>query len=270
MKLYLSERDFQQLYWGGAKRCFVSYYFYQDLQLERLLYKNFLNGLPEIFADSGAFQGYSMGKELSVDKYAQWLYQWKHLFIGYANLDSIDSEAKTMENQEYLESCGLKPLPVFHVTSDFKQLEYLLENYDYIGLGGMVPYMKEIKKIMPWLIKCWKLKNKINSRAKFHGFGCTNWEILSKLPWYSVDSSTWTVANRFGEVPIFDVLKSRFIRCKLGEWRQWQKHASVLRSLGYDWRDFAGRKIHRSDVCKVAASSFHAAENYLTEKWGIT
>ena len=54
----------------------------------------------------------------------------------YAHLDDKNSQEKTMENLKIMEEeYGLKPLPVFHVSSKNWDLLEKCSKYDYIALG---------------------------------------------------------------------------------------------------------------------------------------
>ena len=109
----------------------------------------------------------------------------------YANLDSIDSVEETIRNQMYLESQGLHPLPVFHYGEDMKYLDELVKSYDYIALGGMVG-----QNANRWLEIIF---NKYPTH-KFHGFGMVDFRLVVKFPFFSVDSTTWFCAQKFGNI----------------------------------------------------------------------
>jgi len=97
-----------------------------------------------------------------------------------------------------MESKGLSPLPCYHIGEPVKILIDMLKNYNYIALGGMVPYSKKKSILREWLDKCFFVRKIINKEAKIHGFGMTAKWLLEKYDWYSVDSTGWLVA-RFGK-----------------------------------------------------------------------
>ncbi|MFH1547658.1 MAG: hypothetical protein ABIC57_04170, partial [bacterium] len=72
-----------------------------------------------------------------LNKYIEFLHTNKHLCDVYVNLDIIFNAEKSWETQKYMESCGLKPLPVFHFGEDIKWLKKYMDDYDYIGIGGL-------------------------------------------------------------------------------------------------------------------------------------
>ena len=155
-------------------------------------------------------------------------------------------------------------MPVFHVLEDFSWLERYLERYFYIGLG--VAGMQQRAGVMPWLVKCFKTAG---TKAVFHGFGLTSWEVMRTLPWFSIDSSSWGSGFRYGRVPIFNPDGSGFLMLRLGSVSQWQKHAALIRSMGFDWVDFAYRdRNERTKIGALSALSYIKAEQWLRRSHG--
>lgn len=251
---------------GMKLRILLSYWYYKDTELDALFEKYFTQPYPDVFADSGGFSAMTQGAQIDVSEYAAWIKRYKHLFNTYANLDVIGDAGATLDNQHRLEDLGVEPIPVFHVNEDWTQLESYIEQYPYIALGGMVPYMRYTKKIMPWIIKAFKLAG---DKSVFHGFGATSWEVIKNLPWYSVDSSSWGAGFRFGQVPLFDESKGRFITAQLGDPVSCGKASKLFRSLGFDPLDFVDRSRNdRAKICAVSALSYMKAEQWLRERWG--
>lgn len=56
----------------------------------------------------------------------------------------------TMTNLSILEGLGMSLIPVFTYKADFRHFEYMLENYEYIALGGLFD-KPNLKK---WLDAC--------------------------------------------------------------------------------------------------------------------
>ena len=236
MRIHLAERDPQHHAWPkrGADRehmklrILLSYWYYKDTDLDALFVKYFTEPYPDVFADSGGFSAMTQGAAIQWQEYAAWVKRWAHLFCTHANLDAIGDPAKTAQNQKHLEDAGLTPLPVFHVGSDFKHLEAYIDKYPYIALGGMVPHLRYTDRIMPWLVKCFKLAQ---GRSVFHGFGATNWTVVKSLPWYSVDSSSWGSGFRFGQVPVFDAQRGKFYTLDPARADKWTNTVEILTTL---------------------------------------
>ena len=245
----------------------LSYHYIQHTNLAEVLAEHFTKPYPEVFLDSGAFSAFSQGASVDIKSYCAYIYRFKSLLTVYSNLDVIGDAKGTYDNQRILEQEGLHPLPVFHVGEEWEYLEEYTERYPYIALGGMVPYLRDHKyNLMPWLAKCFRVAK---GRAVYHGFGCTSWQLISSLPWHSVDSSTWSRGIRYGEISIFDKNQGKFIRMFLGVkgYEKCYKYAHVFRSLGFDPTEFVDRaKNKREKVVRLAVVSFLEAEKWLRKR----
>lgn len=247
-------------------RILLSYHYYKDTDLDALFSKYFTEPYPDVFVDSGGFSAMTQGVTIDIKQYADWVKRYRHLISTYANLDNIKSADETLSNQKRLEDYGLNPIPVFHTGEDWEVLERYVEHYPYIALGGMVPYMRYTKKIMPFIIKAFKTAG---DKSVFHGFGATSWAVIKSFPWYSVDSSSWGAGFRFGQVPLFDASKGRFFTVKLGSRIECGKFAYLIREAGFDPADFWDRERNdRAKICAISALSYIKAEQWLRKRWG--
>lgn len=151
-----------------------------------------------IFLDSGAFSAFTKGVEIDIQKYCHYIKTNEDIIervdgvLCASVLDGIGDPLKTFKNQKRMEELGATPLPCFHYGEDERYLEYYVEHYPYITLGGMVPISTGQLKI--WLDRIWEryLTNPDGrARLKVHGFGLTTPSLMRRYPWYSVDSSSW-------------------------------------------------------------------------------
>jgi len=240
-------------------RILLSYWYHKNTDIEKLIKDNFAGVKPDIFADSGGFSAMTQGAQIDVCKYGEWVNKWGHLFTAYSNLDEIGNAIKTLENQNTLEQMGLSPLPVFHVGEDWGYLKNYVGKYQYIALGGMVPYMRYTKKIMPWIIKAFKLAG---DKSVFHGFGATSWEVIKDLPWYSVDSTTWMAGHRYGAQFVF--AKGRLFQARANVLR---KYVTDLNLLGFTLKEAISATQGNMELSKqIACASVAKAEEYLQIK----
>lgn len=270
-RMHLAERDPQHHGWasrgvtrhGLRLRILLSFHYYQDTDLDALFAKHFTEPYPEVFLDSGAFSAMTQGGAIDLDAYVAFIARFGHFITTYANADVIGDPAATWDNQRRMEDAGLSPLPVFHGGASWAWLERYLDAYPYVALGGLVGKLQGAKG---WLVRCFQMAA---GRAVFHGFGVTTWEVLRDFRWYSVDSSSWGQGFRFGTVPVFDERRGTFVKIKLGDGPGWAKHAALVSSLGFDWRDFADRaRNDRSKVCAISALSYMLAERWLRARHG--
>lgn len=152
-----------------------------------------------IFLDSGAFSAFMLGSVIDLDGYIAYIKKNADIIDQCSVLDGIGDPKKTLENQQYMEKRGVKPIPCFHYGDDESYLEHYIKNYDYISLGGMVPI--STPQLILWLDRIWSrylVDENHAPRVKVHGFGLTVFDILRRYPWYSVDSTVWQQAGSMG------------------------------------------------------------------------
>lgn len=161
----------------------------------------------KVFLDSGAFSAFTLGKEMNLVDYCDYIKRNKDIIRFEDNdcmasvLDGIGDPLKTYQNQKAMESLGVRPLPCFHYGEDERYLEYYIQHYDYITIGGMVPI--STPQLIHWLDRIWaKYLTDGSGRAKIkvHGFGLTSVPLMTRYPWFSVDSSSWIQLAAHGNV----------------------------------------------------------------------
>jgi hypothetical protein len=239
----------------------LSYHYYKNIDVAKLLAR--FPAAPMVFADSGAYSAHTQGAEVKIDEYAAWIKKWQKYITVYVNLDVIRNPEQTAANQRYLERQGLTPIPVFHTGTDMKVLDQLAEQYGYIALGGMVGVSGPT--VLKWSATCFKRVE--NKDVVFHGFGQTRNDVIQSLPWFSVDSSSWGKAHRFGQLDCWTGRK--FVKAQVGDRESIYKIAPYIRQYGGDPEDFADRaRYHRSKIIPIAAASWRGFELFLRRKHG--
>ena len=158
-----------------------------------------------LMIDSGAFSVWSRGKVIRVEDYADFIIDSKKEFkditnLYYVNLDVIGNEDSTNKNLEYLEKRGLEVLPVFTYQASFSELDRLMDKYEYILFGGLVPLKGNtlIKWLEPCFARILKHYKKTGKLLKVHLLGITRQKVLNRYPVYSCDSTSWLQVVRFG------------------------------------------------------------------------
>lgn len=160
----------------------------------------------KIFLDSGAFSAWSTGVEINIDDYCNYIKKNLDIIrvedgeVMASVLDGIGDPQKTLENQQYMEAQGVRPLPCFHFGEPLEYLDFYIKNYGYITIGGMVG--KSIPDLIAWLDEIWNYMVNSEGEAllKVHAFGITSVRIMERYPWYSVDSSSWIQYSVFGHI----------------------------------------------------------------------
>lgn len=190
------------------------------------------DGPVELFADSGAFSVRSLGITIRLADYAAWLRDWRGLITTAASLDVIGDHAASARNLRALHDRGLNVLPVFHLGTPWPELDALCRDHRYLALGGMVPASSQYQRLMRWLVRCFRTAREHD--VVYHGFGQTALAVLSRLPFYTVDSSTWSTGGRYAQVTLFDPRTARFVTIRYGNREQVYAHRSLIRAHGGD------------------------------------
>lgn len=170
-----------------------------------------------VFLDSGAFSAFTKGVEVDLNGYCEFIKRNQDIIevvdgdLCASVLDGIGDPLLTWQNQQAMERLGVRPLPCFHYGEDERYLEWYIEHYSYITLGGMVPI--STPQLVHWLDRIWDrylTKSDGTPKLKVHGFGLTSRMLMERYPWYSVDSSSWVqiaanggvMSPRFGTIPV--------------------------------------------------------------------
>lgn len=228
------------------------------------------------FMDCGAFSAWSQGTSIDIDKYCQFILHHQHRLDVYAHLDDKNSEKKTMENLEIMETkYKLKPLPVWHaVNRNFKLLGELLEKYDYIAIGAMAGeggkdevLHDTLKIIFSMALKYGKNKDG-TLKKRFHAFGWTGFNWLVRYPWYSADSTSWLAGSRFGTIPIFNIKTGKMMTIPITKeaiLKNWKHIPRKLRNLE-KLLDKKGSRNYENRL-KVAIEAYSTLEERVTKIW---
>ena len=171
-----------------------SYYYLNDKKFNEVI-----KWTDDFFLDSGAFSAKTQGVKIDIDKYIEFIKQYKDKMSVYAILDSIGDWKKTEENQNYMESKGINPIPCYHYGEPINQLKKMVANYKHIAIGGMA--VNTGFKI-DFLDDCFDIicNSDGTPKIKVHGFGMTIVDLVKKYPWYSVDSTSSILSSAMGNI----------------------------------------------------------------------
>lgn len=222
-----------------------------------------------------------------VDDYAKFIKANEKLIDTYVSLDVIFNPELSWKVQKYLENTyKLKPLPVFHAGEDFIWLKKYIDNYDYIGIGGLGQSMSKSQWIInvgdPAFELICDTKNRM-PRVKTHGFAMTSPELIMRFPFFSADSTSWMQFGKYGLI-IVPKLKNNKLDYKssptivLVSQRKAQKakadHFNSLPSQEkkhiLDYIEKKGFKFGKSILKKVPSdktkSEFHISDHEFSEE----
>lgn len=151
-------------------------------------------------------EGYSYYKtkrfKKFVDRYAEFVKEYKDGIDYYANVDVIFNPELSWKILKYLENeHGLNPVPVIHYGTPMKWVDKHLENgYEFLGIGGLG---QEVSKGMyfDWADRLFDRLCRNKDRlpvARTHGFAMASYELMTRYPWWSVDAASWAKLAGFG------------------------------------------------------------------------
>ncbi len=180
------------------------------------------NAEGKLFIDSGAFSAHTVGREVDIDKYIEFLNERDEFIYIAAELDKIPGkfgQPKTRkecleapligwQNYLYMRERVKSPdkiLPVFHQNEDFDWLATMLETtFDgkYIPYIGISPANdRSTKEKNEWFQTVFRIiAQSSNPNVMTHAFGMTSLGILEMYPFTSADSTTWIMAGANGSV----------------------------------------------------------------------
>ena len=207
-----------------------SYYYFKEWQ------EPLISNAELFLLDSGAFTFMNSVKgnvkwNEYIDKYISFINDngIKHYFeldidviVGYEEVKRIRAKIE--------QKTGIKSIPVWHKSRGIEEYKRLVNEYDYISIGGIVT--KEIKKSEYPIIKR-MVQYAYDRGVKVHGLGFTPKEI-NAYKFYSVDSTSWNSGSRFGTVYKFS--NNRMINLTPKEKRlSKEKYAEVQRHNLKEW-----------------------------------
>jgi len=145
----------------------------------------------------------------------------------------------------------------FHECNEWKDYEAMVDTVPsrYMAVEGMrsgrpcLPYNRLIKYAY-------------DRKCKVHGFALVKRKIVNRFPFYSVDSSTWNVGLKYGNIPIFD--NGNIIQLRESD-RTKQKYFKYKIDLAL-LSTKRGKENHAAKLY-FAATQFLAMEKWYTKYW---
>ena len=221
-----------------------------------------------ITIDSGAFSflhGHRKGKtydfkelESYFNNYLEWLKANKDFFDYFVELDlqEIIPYEKVIGWRRRLKDNGLlkKCITVYHACDSMEQFLALLDNSEsgYIGMEGF--RHGRIKFNYNKLISIAYKK-----QIKVHGFACTQDKYLYQVPFYSVDSSSWTASIRYGTICRFENGVMKKGKCNQKNFISLACHKNELNKLT--------TLDHSKFKLKIGEQEYRKMEKYFTDYW---
>jgi hypothetical protein len=222
MRIYVAsgskqEDRYELLKQAGHGSALFSYAYRHNTSANLTALSNGATKKPDIIIDSGAFTTFTLGKQVDIKDYVDWSLQFKKQWepklnsLYFMNLDVIGDQDESWVNHAKIEALGLKVMSIVTFGAGKAHLERALDNYDYMALGGLVPYSRQKTKLKQWLDYCFAIVmqryRKNGVMPKVHLLGITSAWVLMRYPCYSADSSGWIRCLRFGDAAIAGLKK---------------------------------------------------------------
>lgn len=146
--------------------------------------------------DSGAFTAWKLGGEIDFDEYLLSIDALPRKPWRYFTLDVVGDEVRTMQNYERMKLAGLQPMPILTRGAPFELLDTFFKDVNMVGLGGVAGANAST---YAWVQKAMQHA----AGRKVHILGFTSLDWIKRLRPYSVDSSSWLSAARYGNVSVY-------------------------------------------------------------------
>ena len=260
--------NFHVLYDMGIRNFLISYHYVQKKHLQTKEYKEL--GV-KFFVDSGAYTFMNNLEheettieewEKYIESYLRWVERNRDIVFACANLDIeylVGGDQVQYWNEKYFEpfmlNTGIPVCFIHHIDTALSWEKYC-QRYPYTGLSWGVdnPDGDDLKYGIDML----RTAEKYNCLV--HGMAMTQTSLLTKMPFYTVDSTTWLVGLQYGEVNFWTGKK--MTRLKKDKWQG--AMMSQLVAKGFD-----EQKLYDEDteeMIRVNVFAFIEAEEYIQDK----
>lgn len=261
------EKNFDILYDMGIRNFLISFHYVKDKHIKTDKFREL--GI-KFFVDSGAFTYRTDLKyadyqiedwEKHIESYLRWAEKNKDIIFAIANLDIegiVDPKYVVEWNEKYFEPFMLRTgIPVCFIHHEFdsiKTWEQYAQRYPYIGF----PWEYDSQTGERVCREKLRIAEKYNTVV--HGMAMTKTALLTSLPFYTVDSTTWMVGLQYGEINYWTGTKMS--RLKKDKWK-----GSMLPKLLE--KGFDEEKLLEEDTAEMIRVNVHAfieAEEYIQQK----
>ena len=221
-----NESYYDILYDLGIRNFLMSYHYINSKHIDM---RRFKDSNVRLFIDSGAhtYQNDPKYADMTIEyweehlsKYLRWVERNKEYIFAIASFDFenlVGAEVVDRWNKEFFEPFMLRTgIPVCFVwhQNSYQTWEYYCKRYPYIGFSsvnteGVAIDLAEYRE---------KLRTAERNESLVHGFGMTRTNMLTELPFYTSDSTTWLVGLQYGEINYW-TSSNKMSRLKKDKWK---------------------------------------------------
>lgn len=218
-----SKQYLEFLLCAGCKQILISYA-YPDVWAMKQFMKDC--GV-KLLCDSGAFTSWNLAMKkksegdpnwknflVDIHKYIAFVKEHEDVIWRAVNLDVIPGEQgrepgeeeinkaaqEGFDNLMIMKQHGINPIHVYHQGENLKWLDKMVVEggCDYIGVSPCNDYSTERKR--NWLDQVFTYVCNNYPNLKTHGFGVTSAQLVKRYPWYSSDSSSYSLTAAMGAI----------------------------------------------------------------------
>lgn len=226
-----------------------------------------------IFIDSGAFtyqqdpryEAYTTEQwEQQIHEYLKWIEKHKENVFAFADLDlqylpNVGYEKVYEWRKKYFEPFMLRtgiPCCFIYHNDGLDYWEYMCKRYPYVGMSMAVDSVSGDSEIR----EVFRIAEKHN--ALIQGMATTDTRMLVDFPYYTVDSTTWNVGLKYGEISVWDETRMRRIKKEDFETKAFPVISKYDHKFDFDLI----RSEDKTEMVRVNAYAFIAAEKYVRER----
>ena len=259
---------FNILYSMGVRNFLMSYHYISSKKLDMRPYKE--KGV-KFFIDSGVYTFLNNEEyqdkpkeywEAYIVRYLDWARANKEVIFALANVDldlMFGTEIVDEWNEKYFEPFMLETgIPVCFIWHDERGedgWEEYCKRYPYVGFSWV---SGDTNLDFNFGLRMLRIAEKHGSVC--HGMGMTRTSLLTKLPFYTSDSTTWLVGLQYGEVNYWTGKK--MTRLKKEKWKG--EYLSDLVAYGLDRDKLLNED--KEEMIKANVIAFIEAEKYIHSK----
>lgn len=264
--------NFNILYDLGIRNFLMSYHYVQSKNLDTEMYES--RGI-KFLIDSGAFTYMSNPKyndytieqwERHIERYLDWARAHQDIIFAIASLDIenlVGGDQVQEWNEKYFEpfmlETGIPVCFVWHSESTKLSWEQYCQRYPYVGVSWGTDSYDDGSGGLKTGQRMLKVAEKYG--AVVHGMAMTRTSLLTKLPFYTVDSTTWMVGVQYGEVNWWRGTKMS--RLKKDKWKG-EMLDEICNTLGRDRELLLAED--NAEMIRVNVQAFQKAEEYIQSR----
>lgn len=266
------DKNFNILYDLGIRNFLMSYHYVQSKNLDVSMYEE--KGV-KFLIDSGAFtymsnpkyQEYTIDQwEAHLQRYLAWARNHKSIIFAIASLDLeylVGGDKVQEWNEKYFEpfmlETGIPVCFVWHEEGTKLTWEQYCQRYPYVGVSWGTDSYNDGTGGLKTGQRMLKVAEKYG--AVVHGMAMTRTSLLTKLPFYTVDSTTWMVGVQYGEVNWWRGTKMS--RLKKDKWKG-EMLDEICNTLGRDRELLLAED--SAEMIRVNVQAFQRAEEYIQSR----